>query len=205
MKKIFLIRHAESEENAGTHIEDSHIVRLSEEGKRQAEQLANVLEKPDRVIVSKYIRTQLTAFPLLQKYEGVETHIWIDIHEFSPHDKEKLKDILKENRKDFYMTYWNRLDPLFRPTEKSENFKEIIDRLVKVIYKLQKINDGVNYIFTHGLVIAMLLFVQDNLNLFEDKNNLDYRKIMTVYLDFSLNFKTENAGIYQIDKLLNSF
>ena len=57
MKKILLIRHAESEANAGGIFVYTHIVKITETGKKQAEKLKDVLDKPDRIIVSKYIRT----------------------------------------------------------------------------------------------------------------------------------------------------
>jgi broad specificity phosphatase PhoE len=205
MKKVFIIRHAESESNAGLHIEDTHIARLTETGKKQAEDLVEILDKPDRVIVSKYIRTQLTAFPLLQKYSDTEVHFWLDIHEFEPHDKDKSKEVPEDLKEKFYLSYWEKNDPLYRTTENSENFKEALDRVLKSINKLKNIPDGINYVFSHGIIIKIFLFIQDNLNLFKNKNELDYKEIMSEFLKFNLSFKTKNTGVYDITNLVNDF
>lgn len=93
MKKIFIIRHAESKNNAGGYTEDTFTVKLSEKGEREARVLADTLEKPDKIFVSKYQRTRDTALPFLNKYKSLKIEIWDSIHEFEPHDKSELKNI----------------------------------------------------------------------------------------------------------------
>ena len=57
MKKIILIRHAESESNVGGVFEHTHTIKITENGKQQAKELAEILDKPNKIFVSKYIRT----------------------------------------------------------------------------------------------------------------------------------------------------
>lgn len=44
-KKIFLIRHAESEANVGGVFEHKHTIKITENGKQQSEDLAEILSK----------------------------------------------------------------------------------------------------------------------------------------------------------------
>jgi broad specificity phosphatase PhoE len=202
MKKILLIRHAESEENAGVHFEDSYIVRLSELGKKQATELAEILEKPDRIIVSKYLRTQLTAQPLINKHKDVGVHFWIDSHEFQPHDKSKTEKLNKVDKKQFYLDYWATCDPFLRQADGLETFKEVVDRVIGLIKKIQKIENDINYIFTHGMLIKILIFAKDNINLFiTDKEEINYVEIMKEFAKFNLIFKSENAEIVDVTGL----
>lgn len=154
MKKIYLIRHAESESNVGGIFEHNKLVKLTENGKQQARDLVEVLEKPDRIIVSKYIRTQETAEPLIQKYSDVDTHMWLDTHEFDYLDRKPFLDQPKAVFEEYAKKYWNDRDAHVRLLENGETFQEFVDRVHNVILKMDKL-EGINYIFTHGIFIMI--------------------------------------------------
>ena len=97
-KRIFLVRHAESFSNIGEISAHTHAVRITDNGKQQAEDLVELIEKPDRIIVSKYLRTIETAEPTIKKYTDAEIHLWIDIHEFDYIDKKKYANTDNENK-----------------------------------------------------------------------------------------------------------
>lgn len=180
MKKIFLIRHAESEANVGGIFEHNRLVKLSENGRQQAKDLVEVLEKPDRVIVSKFLRTQETAEPLLQKYPEIETHLWLDTHEFDYLDR---KDFVGKPKEEFELhakKFWENSDPEKKDLDRLESFREFTDRVHKAILRMNNL-DKVNYIFTHGHFIALFGHLTNNYtreSLEQEKEKPDFYKNM---------------------------
>lgn len=148
MKKIVLIRHAESESNIGGVYEHQNVVKITENGKEQAESLAMAMSKPDEIICSKYIRTIETADPLIRKYEINRIQIWMDIHEFHPIDSVKNKDITTKKRDLLHRNYWEKLNPHFNDGGDAESFIDFVNRVNASILEMKKIL-GVNYIITH--------------------------------------------------------
>ena len=66
MKKIYLIRHAQSESNAGLLVRPNADINITELGNTQARELADWLhthisEPIDDIFVSQFVRTQQTA------------------------------------------------------------------------------------------------------------------------------------------------
>ena len=87
MKKIYLIRHAQSESNAGQAVRPNHAINLTDVGKTQAQALAewltdHISEPVTEIFVSQYLRTQQTAQPYIQRTNrlAIVNDEW---HEFS--------------------------------------------------------------------------------------------------------------------------
>lgn len=90
MKKIYLLRHAQSAANAG---KSSDIVKyanpdipITELGQKQAEQLSMWLsehvEDVREIFVSSYLRTRQTAAPYVQALQ-ISPIVLPDLHEFN--------------------------------------------------------------------------------------------------------------------------
>jgi 2,3-bisphosphoglycerate-dependent phosphoglycerate mutase len=79
---LYIIRHAESENNARPVEERIHDPGLTPLGHRQAENLIKRLHpiEPTRILVSPFRRTLETIAPYLKKTGGV-ADTWIDLHE----------------------------------------------------------------------------------------------------------------------------
>jgi broad specificity phosphatase PhoE len=182
MQKIILIRHAESEANVGEVIEHKNIVRITEKGKKQAEDLAEILDEPNRIIVSKFIRTIETAEPTIKKFPNAETHLWIDTHEFHYIDPVKFRTITKEERDNMVKEYWRKQDPFYRDAESVETFEEMVLRVHNVLKKLKTLS-GINYIFTHGIIIRTMYILLENFPEFEkmEKTKELYVEIMSIF------------------------
>ena len=74
MQHLWLIRHAESESNAGFATNDPHSIGLSALGLIQARKLTeNFPAAPDLIGTTKYDRTDMTATPLRQHCSSVCT------------------------------------------------------------------------------------------------------------------------------------
>jgi broad specificity phosphatase PhoE len=214
MKKIILIRHAESQANVQKELfRYSNIIKITENGRQQAKDLVEVLEKPDRVILSKYIRTQETAHPLIEKLEkenhNFDTHLWLDTHEFENVCGERVFATMKTHEEFMHadMEYWGKQDPMCKESEHTESFKEFIDRVNGVYLKLKKIPDGLNYIFTHGWFIKLFLLMGNEYNNFNtlEKDDDLYQKIMNRFLTFDKDFKTKNTGQYDVSELVEKY
>lgn len=208
MKKVFLIRHAESEANVSkTVFPYDNIIKLTENGKKQAKDLCEVIEKPDRIFVSKFIRTIETAEPIIEKYPEALVHLWIDTHEFDPiHDTRNFQGTF-DDFKIQYNFFWEKGDPFYKDKEHAESFAEFTDRLSRVILKLKKIPDGVNYVFTHGWFIKMFYMMTSEFKDFEKtgKDISTYKKIFDRFIAFDQEFKTKNTGIYEVTDLVEKY
>lgn len=209
MKKIVLIRHAESEANVGDKIlPHDNIIKITQNGKKQSEELVEVLEKPDRIILSKFIRTIETAEPTIKKYPETEVHLWLEVHEFDPADNTVLDFPSFQDFKVRYDLYWQKLDPDYKDAEHVESFREFVIRINKAILKAKNIPDGINYVFTHGWCIKMFYVLLRDFVDYNKVSNSDpeiYKKIMTRFVAFDKEFKSKNTGQYDISELVENY
>jgi broad specificity phosphatase PhoE len=199
-KKIFLIRHAESEANVGIPQKHIHNIVITENGRQQASDLAESLERPDRIIVSKFIRTIETAEPTMNKFPDSEVHLWLETHEFEP--LAGIKEMPLEDQRAQNDEYWLSSDPHYKMSEEIESFKEFTDRMMTLRNKISNLPEGLHYIFTHGYVVRMFMLMMSNPDMFSDQNILDYNNIMSEFIEFNKNFKSKNTGVYDISSLL---
>lgn len=199
-KKIFLIRHAESEANVGIPQKYVHNIVITENGRQQASDLAESLERPDRIIVSKFIRTIETAEPTINKFPDSEVHLWMETHEFEP--LAVIKDMALEDQRAKYDEYWLSLDSDYKISKEVESFKEFTDRMMVLRKKISSLPEGLHYIFTHGYVLRMFMLMMSNPEVFLDQRSLDYNNIMSEFAEFNKNFKSKNTGVYDISSLL---
>ena len=75
--RIFIVRHAQSDANAGGRTTGPATVQITETGIRQAQYVADLVsERPVLIAISRYLRTAQTAAPLLLRYPGVPIEEW---------------------------------------------------------------------------------------------------------------------------------
>ena len=66
---IWIIRHGQSQSNAGLATIGPHENALSELGDRQSRCIPTAVKQtPDLIVTSPYLRTQLTAQPLIEQF-----------------------------------------------------------------------------------------------------------------------------------------
>lgn len=208
MGKVFLIRHAESKSNVGGVFEHQNIITITDEGKKQAEKLSEILGRPDRIICSRYIRTIETAEPLIKRFPESEIHLWTDTHEFQPLDSKRHIGILKEQNEDLHRLYWRRLDPLYNDGGNAESFKNFVERVSSSILKMRHLR-GVNYIFTHRNFIRCALTLLSNFDKYETTTKSPdlYLKIMMRFVETYHSGKLEikNAEVFDLTDLLSNY
>jgi len=158
-KEIWLIRHAESQANAGMKTSYPHEIQLSQAGFEQAERFIGKLPKPpDLIITSPYVRTKQTAGPLIKKHKNVPHEEW-EVHEFTYISPDKCHNTTELDRLPMAEEYWKRSDPFYCDGKGAESFADFIKRAVKAIKKLKGRKENFITMFSHGQFIAAMLWV----------------------------------------------
>lgn len=190
-KKIYIIRHAESEQNIGIFHEHSGTNPLTSHGHKQASELSKTLVQPSKIIVSKFIRTIQTAEPVIKKFPDTEIHVWSNTHEYINVNTAKLIDKTNSNYEVREKFVWSINDPFYRDGDMNESFAEFVDRVLDLILELQKLT-GINYVFTHAYVIRMLKVL---LNKHSGTYKLEHNALGSK--KFYLQIKKEFGEIYE--------
>ena len=157
---IFLIRHAESEANINGKTLSHASIALSENGHIQAQNLCSTLPKIDHVMVSKYLRTQQTAAPILGKYK-LDFEVNEHLHEFSYLSEQKCANTNLNDRKAWVNAYWERMDYQHRDADDAESFEDLYLRVQAFQEKLKILTP--HYVkknlavFSHGQFLQLLI------------------------------------------------
>ena len=157
---IFLVRHAESEANINGKTLSHASIALSEHGHRQAQDLCSKLPVVDHVIVSKNLRTQQTAAPILEKY-GLSLEVDEHLHEFSYLSERKCANTNLNDRKAWVNAYWDKMDCQHRDADDAESFEDLYLRVQAFQEKLKTL--ATHYaeknlaVFSHGQFLQLLI------------------------------------------------
>jgi len=157
---IFLIRHAESEANINGKTLSHASIALSKNGHIQAQNLCSTLPEIDHVIVSKYLRTQQTAAPILEKYK-LDFEVDEHLHEFSYLSERKCANTNLNDRKAWVNAYWDKMDCQHRDADDAESFEDLYLR-VQAFHDKLKLVAG-HYaeknlaVFSHGQFLQLLI------------------------------------------------
>ena len=154
MAEIFLIRHAESETNAGNIVKSNAMCPLTVSGKKQSILLAkwlNIQPKPDLIIKSPFVRTNQTAQPYIDLNPNIKRELWDNAKEFAYLSQIKYTSI--NDRAAARDKYWNNCDIFYNDDETTESFTEFIYRIYNLRESLYQNKNNIIFVFTHGLVI----------------------------------------------------
>jgi broad specificity phosphatase PhoE len=157
MKKIYFVRHGESEENVGLFIGDSNSL-LTENGKNQSEVIARRCENLpiESVVASNFVRAQETAKTISNKINiPIETSdLFSEKRRPSDHvgklktDEQVLEDS-KTIRENFH-------DEDFR-LQDEETFSELKLRAKEALLFLQNKPEQEILVVTHALFLAVII------------------------------------------------
>jgi broad specificity phosphatase PhoE len=147
--RVWLIRHGQSESNAGLPSLDYHGIPLTELGRQQAERIAEVFADPPRLIVSSpYLRARHTAQPTIDRFPAAACEEW-PVQEFS-YLRPLGRPITGHERDPEVRAYWERADPqLTEPG--AESFAGLLDRVTGFLGRLGALDTGPVAVFTHGI------------------------------------------------------
>jgi broad specificity phosphatase PhoE len=188
---LFLIRHGQSQANAGGVTLENPLVPLTELGALQARTLAALLPSaPAAVWSSPFIRSLDTAAPYCARL-GVVLQIHDGLREFETLDTLQMRGTSCETREVALARYWQEADPDRRTGPDGETFREFYERVAEMRTTwLPSLSDG-TVIFGHGMWMALLFW---QLWGFQQIDHL----AMVHFRRFQLGFPTPNTVVYGI-------
>ncbi len=192
MKEVWLIRHAESTANAGAATYSPETIPLTEKGLEQAKAVANqVSRRPDLIVVSPFLRSRLTAAPLLALYADVPVEEW-NVQEFTYLAPEHCHNTTLNDRKPLVDEYWSRNDPNFCDGPGAESFADLMSRAQAAVTRIKKPEDKFVVMISHGQFIRALIWLM--------LHELDEMKVetMTGFHCFLEAVTVPNAAIFKI-------
>lgn len=195
MKKIYLIRHAQSESNAGLSIRPNHSIALTSTGQTQAQDLAEWLyqqvPQPTQVFVSKFIRTQQTAQPYLDKIKQ-SADVLADLFEFDYLDFKQIEHLNYQQLREQSDAFWLKNDIYYQSSEQCDSFAHFVQRVKNVRQALADLPDGIYVVFTHGMWLGMLMWQLLQLN---EQKILD----MQQFAKFEFAIRPKNCEVFNLN------
>ena len=155
MKKFVLIRHGQSEDNAGKVSRGLGKTHLTDKGRQQAAATGkHWRKKPDLIVVSPFIWTSQTAEPTIKRYSDVRVATW-PIEEFRQLCSYRYEGLSMEHRIEHYKAHWDKNDPDFKDGDGvgAESLRDFTKRLDLLDKKLIQTDFKLAYIFCHGFFL----------------------------------------------------
>jgi probable phosphoglycerate mutase len=152
--KVWLIRHAQSEANAGGASADPAGIPLTELGRRQAERIAEALDPPALIVTSPFLRARQTAEPTIARFPDTPCERW-PVQEFTYLGELHGRSSSGLDRLPHVRAYWERADPHHAVGE-AESFAELIGRVRKFLGRVR--DTGPVAVFTHGVFIKAVVW-----------------------------------------------
>ena len=119
---LWLVRHGESEANAGGITSDPAGIELTPRGRAQAEAIAaSCPERPAWIGLSPFLRARQTAEPLLARYPDVPVKE-LAVQEFTYLAVARCAGTSGSTRRPLRGAYWSRMDPGYVDGEGAESF-----------------------------------------------------------------------------------
>lgn len=169
MSTILLIRHGESQSNAGLATSSPEIVELTGKGWKQAADIAQYLKDaqlhPDLIVTASYLRTKQTATLTKLAFRDVLEEEW-QVQEFTYLSMWHEWNSTVEDRRHMVEAYWELSDPSYVDGPKSgtllsESFEQFITRVRKVKKRLEQTELDIIAIFSHEQFINAFLWFSE--------------------------------------------
>ena len=132
---------------------------MTPRGHEQASWLAdNWPARPELIVYSPYVRTRLTAAPMLARYPLVPHEEW-PVHEFTFLTRGAAKGTTIEDRKQLARPYWAAMDPMLELGDGGESFACFHERIAAALARAARPRKegGPLVIFTHNRVLLLLM------------------------------------------------
>lgn len=203
MHRFFLIRHGQSEANAGLATISPESAALTPLGIAQAECVANYLKSKDTplnlIVTSAYQRTKETAKPTIKKFPLTPREEW-EVQEFTYLWSIQREQSTTQERRPLVDAYWEQCLPTFVDglsfgSFKSESFKVFIGRVQAFLRRLKDTDDRCENIavFSHEQFIVAVLWVIDRKPIkITSEEMRDFR-------DFFNRHRLQNGAIVEIE------
>jgi broad specificity phosphatase PhoE len=158
MRQIWLIRHGESESNAGLVTDAPHSVALTPLGHQQAIEIArHFTREPELIVVSRYQRTTETARPTIERFPHCPIVEW-PIHEFTFLAPGHYCGQTHHQRLLPARKFWERGDPDYCDGDGAESFNDFMARVRDCLDRMRQTSGRFIAIFTHGYVMKAMVW-----------------------------------------------
>lgn len=191
MIRVFLIRHGESESNAGLPSADPGATPLTAAGHRQAEQVARVLaDVPALIVTSPYLRARQTAQPTVSRFPAAACQQW-PVQEFTYLGDLHGRASTAREREPYARAYWDRAEP-HAASPGAESFAGLLGRTAGFLERLGTQESGPVVVFTHGLFMRAVAW-----SLLTGITTPDQEQ-MRGFRSFADRYLVPNAGVVEL-------
>ena len=150
MIRVWLIRHGQSESNAGLPSKEPGSSVLTALGYWQAEQVARAFaQAPALIVTSAYQRARQTAEPSVRRFPEAAFEEWA-VQEFTYLGDLRKRAMTTAEREPYVQAYWERSDPK-EASGGAESFAGLVRRSRDFLDRLSSQPRGPVAVFTHGL------------------------------------------------------
>ncbi|MEU8801184.1 histidine phosphatase family protein [Spirillospora sp. NPDC048819] len=158
VRRVWMVRHGQSESNAGLPTNGPGVSPLTARGREQAVRMAAAFTGPPALIVSSsFVRARQTAQATAERFPGVPYEEW-PVQEFTYLGELHGPRTTNEQRRPFAEDYWERSDP-DHVNGGGESFRALIRRANAFLDGLaERPEDGLIAVFTHGLFMKAVMW-----------------------------------------------
>jgi probable phosphoglycerate mutase len=159
MKQVFLIRHGESESNAGGRTHAPHATGITTRGQAQAGRLATLWNfgEPQLIVTSPFVRTQHTAEPFIERFSAARREEW-PVEEFTQLCPREWLGTTHVERAPKVAEYWDRADPHYCDGPGAESFTTLFKRVRGLLSRASETKEDHIVIFTHGTFMQAVMW-----------------------------------------------
>ena len=159
VRRAWLIRHGQSESNAGLPTNGPGAAPLTALGRAQAARMAATFTAPPALIVSStFVRARQTAEATAERFPEVPYEEW-PVQEFTYLGELHGPQTTAEQRRPFTAAYWERSDPAYVSGGDGESFKALIARARAFLDRLaDRPEEGLIAVFTHGIFMKAVMW-----------------------------------------------
>jgi broad specificity phosphatase PhoE len=188
---MFLIRHGESESNAGLASADPGSIPLTADGHRQAGLIARAIaDAPALIVTSPYLRARQTAEPTISRFPAAGCEEW-PVHEFTYLGDLHGRATTAREREPYARAYWDRADPR-SASPGAESFAGLLRRATDFLGRLSAQEHGPVVVFTHGLFMRAVAW-----SLLTGVTTPDHDQ-MRSFRGFANRYLIPNAGVIEL-------
>jgi 2,3-bisphosphoglycerate-dependent phosphoglycerate mutase len=159
VRRVWLIRHGQSESNAGLPTNGPGASPLTALGREQAARMAAAFPEPPGLVVSSpFVRARQTAEATVERFPEVPYEEW-PVEEFTYLGELHGPRTTTEQRRPFAEAYWERVDPAYVSGGDGESFQALIARARTFLDRLAgRTEEGVVAVFTHGIFMKAVIW-----------------------------------------------
>jgi probable phosphoglycerate mutase len=189
--RAFLIRHGQSESNAGLRSSDPGSTPLTPAGHRQAEQVARALpDVPALIVTSSYLRAQQSAQPTIRRFPATARQEW-PVHEFTYLGDLHGRFTTHGEREPYIRAYWDQADPDHASTG-AESFTGLLQRSTDCLNRLSAQESGPVVVFTHGFFLRAVAW-----SLLTGISRPDHDQMLS-FRHFASRYRIPNASVVEL-------